>query len=141
MLKVLLAQLFALVAFSAAAQASGELRLYGASGDGKAVEYAISEKRAEKLPRWESSQQALPLSVADAVARAQVWMKEQNPTIESFSPNRIELKHVSASRLRGLWYYSVGFDAIVNGNTMYSWSFEAVVLMDGSIVVPRVSKP
>ena len=138
------AALFGLIlsicAFAANAESREEVRLYGASGDGKAIEYAITTSRAEQTPRWGSAKQGLPLSVSEAVAKADTWMRQQNPTIQSFSPNRIELKHVSATNIVGLWYYSIGFDAEMNGNTVYSWSLEAVVLMDGSIVAPRPVK-
>jgi hypothetical protein len=117
----------------------GDVSLHKSQGDGKSFDYFIPQGRAEKLPKWEPTQPTIPLSIKDAVARAQVWMKKQNPKIDSFAPRSIELKRVSARGV-GLWYYTIAFDGVVGTEQMFSWSLQAVVLMDGSIVEPKLEK-
>ncbi len=121
-------------------QIRGEVPLFKAHNDGNVIDYSITQARAEKLPKWDPTQQTVPLQVHDAVAKAQVWVKKQNPKIESFAPNRIELGRVSYGRFFGLWYYTVGFDAVVGNQRMHGWGLQAVVLMDGSIVEPQQEK-
>ena len=122
------------------ARAESSLLLYSASGDGKSFEYAIPISRAATLPAWKAQAQVLPLSVNDAIAKARVWVRSKNPKFEAFVPNDVSIKRSASSEFGDVWYYSIGFDGVVGGVRMYSWSLVAVVLMDGSIVEPKVGK-
>jgi hypothetical protein len=121
-------------------QSRGEVPLFKTHNDGKVIDYSISPNRAEKLPKWDPTQPAIPLQLHEAVAKAQSWIKKQNPKIDSYVPNRIELGRVSYGRFFGLWYYTVGFDGVVGGQRMHGSGLQAVVLMDGSIVEPQPDK-
>jgi hypothetical protein len=121
-------------------QTQGEVPLFTLQNEGKAIDYSISEARADKLPKWDPSQPTIPLQINEAVSKAQAWIKKKNPKIESFVPNHIELGRVSYGRFFGLWYYTVGFDGVVGGQRMFGWGLQAVVLMDGSIVEPKPDK-
>lgn len=122
------------------AQGRGEVPLFKAQNEGKVLDYSISQARAEKLPKWEPQKPSIPLPIHDAIAKAQAWTQKQNLKIESLVPNRIELDRVSYGKFFGLWYYRIGFDAVVGGQRMHAWGLQAVVLMDGSIVEPLKEK-
>lgn len=142
-MKNFLATIFVLILIGACpayAQAQEDVPLFKAQNENKVIDYSISQARADKLPKWDPAQPTIPLQIHEAVAKAQAWIKKQNPKIESFVPNRIDLGRVSYGRFYGLWYYTVGFDGVVGGQRMYSWGLQAVVLMDGSIVEPKPEK-
>lgn len=138
--RLLVTSLVLLAVLPAHAQTRGEVPLFKAHNDGKVIDYSITQARAEKLPKWDPLQPSAPLPIHDAVAKAQTWLKKQNPKIESFVPSRIELGRVSYGRFFGLWYYTVGFDGVVGNQRMHGWGLQAVVLMDGSIVEPQQEK-
>ncbi len=129
----------AIASFSVHGYSQGDVPLHKSQGDGKSFDYSVSQARVEKLPKWDPTQPTLPLSVKDAVAKAQIWMKKQNPKFDLFAPRSIELRRVSM-RGTGLWYYTIAFDGVVGTEQMFSWSLQAVVLMDGTVVEPKLEK-
>lgn len=139
-LRIIIALLSAIVALPVVAQTQGEVPLFKSQTDGRVTDYSISQSRAEKLPKWDPTQPNVPLSIRDAVAKADGWLRKRNPKIEAFVPGRIELGRVSYGPFFGLWYYTIAFDGVVGKQRMHSSGLVAVVLMDGSIVEPQPEK-
>jgi hypothetical protein len=70
-------------------------------------------------------------------------LKQQNPEVKAFESSTVNVARgygVFAQRDR--WYYNISFDPVVGGRRLAgNAGFLVVVLMDGSVVEPRVEAP
>ena len=128
------------ISSGAIAQSREEVPLFTSRTNGKVFEYAVDAARAEKQPKWSPSKTPPPLSIADAVGRADAWIKKRNPRIDTFVPRRIELSSILYGEFTGVWYYRISFDGMIDGHRLSATDFNSVVLLDGSVVEPRPGK-
>jgi TonB family protein len=106
--------------------------------------YEISQERASGLPTWE--QQAAsepPLSISEARKTAETWLMSRTPEVKTFELNALSLSRTPAPpgtcRGGGCWYYRLTFDPVIAGRRLPgAGDFTVIVLIDGSIVEPRI---
>jgi hypothetical protein len=105
--------------------------------------FAVTATRLSKTPTWSPGKGWPPVSLDQALTTAQQWISKVNPKLERFSPMDIRLScaypnlGVAGERR---WFWSITFDAFLGEYTLGGGPLEAVVLMDGSIVEPRITR-
>jgi TonB family protein len=120
-----------------------------AGQDGTRYQFEISEERADALPLWDQREAAEPLlSMREARRKAEAWLTSRTPEIATVELSGVSLAKVLARlptgpcTARSCWYYRVSFDPVVGGHRLYGGGdFTVVVLLDGSVVEPRIERP
>ena len=130
-----------------AAQSRPVITITNAIGqDGTRYQYEISQERADRLPLWDQRvAPEAPLSMSAARKAAEAWLTARTPEIKTFElASQLFVRMscgVDRSRV-GCWYYRIVLDPVVGGRRLNGGGdFTVVVLLDGSIVEPRVDKP
>jgi len=131
------------VSIGARAQFGSQVDLFSyTDADGVSEKFVITPGRAEKIPKWEPARTPPPLSLEQAVAVADTWLKKKYPDVKAFSISRITIAELSPRpTYANRWYYELDFDAIVGGKRGGGSRFMAVVLFDGSVVEPKPNTP
>jgi TonB family protein len=114
--------------------------------DGTRYIYEIPGERANALPQWEPRlAPEPPLSMSAARKAAESWLTSRIPEIKTFEVSSLFFAKVfqglptGPCRTVSCWYYRITFDPVVGGRRLAGGSdFAAVVLIDGSIVEPRI---
>lgn len=105
--------------------------------------WTITGDRFSAQPEWTPSSGTLPLTINKAVEIAESWIESKNPELKSYAVSGIE---IASQRNLGQerWFYKISFQPVIGGQRMNMMGnlgqFLAVVLLDGSIVEPRVQK-
>jgi TonB family protein len=107
--------------------------------DGTRYLYEISPERASLLPRWDQrAGSEPPLSLGGARKAAEAWLTSRAPEVKALDLTSLSFLNTNPA---GLWYYRLTFDPLVGGRRLPGGrDFTAVVLLDGSIVEPRVEQ-
>jgi hypothetical protein len=100
--------------------------------------FCASYDSVMKSPEWDGKSDTPPLNIAEAISIGQKWLKKENPKLDVFQIREISISRVGNSEIKDRWYYSLDFQAVVGGRTLYGSPFNAVILMDGTIVKPRI---
>ncbi len=100
--------------------------------------FCASYDSVMKTPEWDGKSDTPPLKLSEAMTIGQSWLKKENPKFEDFQIREISISRVGNSEIKDRWYYSLDFQAIVGGRTLYGSPFNAVILMDGTLVEPRI---
>jgi TonB family protein len=116
--------------------------------DGTRYQFEIPEKRADTLPPWDQrAASEPPLSMTEARRIAEAWLTSRTPEIKTFELSGLSLVKVpprlptGPCAAGGCWYYRASFDPVVGGRRLSGGGdFTVVVLLDGSIVEPRVEQ-
>ena len=134
---------FLAVSLARASAAQMSTLATSADQDGRRYVYEISQDRADALPQWD--QQATPdppLSMGEATKAARAWLTSRTPEIKIFELSALNLLNVPArpgTCRRGCWFYRMNFNPVIGGRRLAGGGdFTVVVLMDGSIVEPRL---
>lgn len=96
-----------------------------------AYDFSISEARFDSQPAWEPGKQPVPLGIDKALQLAGAWIKKQTWSRQFESFDTITLKHQDTC-----WYYCVNFN--LDDEHAGLQSREVIVLLDGSLVEPRL---
>jgi TonB family protein len=107
--------------------------------DGTRYQYEISQERASGLPRWDQrAGSEPPLSMGVARRAAEAWLTARAPEIKTLELTSLSLLNLNPA---GVWHYRLTFDPLVGGRRLSGGrDFTVVVLLDGSIVEPRVGE-
>jgi TonB family protein len=107
--------------------------------DGTRYQYEISPERASALPRWdERAGSEPPLSMGEARKAAEAWLTSRAPEAKTLELTSLNLLNLNPA---GVWHYRLTFDPLVGGRRLSGGrDFTVVVLLDGSIVEPRVEQ-
>ena len=86
---------------------------------------------------------SIPLSLADAVAKAKVWLEQTCPDFTNFKLQRVSLGRVSHPWIENRWSYGLNFTATAVQNNKGAYSavsrtFPIWLLLDGTIVAPKI---
>jgi TonB family protein len=109
--------------------------------------YDVSEDRISRLPQWDQhATPEPPLSMRAATQAAEAWLISRNREIRAFEASNLMLLWVAPAagpdgvcRRVECWYYRLAFDPVVGGRRLPGGgAFTVIVLMDGSVVEPRV---
>lgn len=103
---------------------------------GEHLEWSIPESRISKSPRWNSTQEQVPLSVRDALANSCSWVKRKT------EGGACDLEEIcirpfayESNAFRGIYYYKIMYGVRPFDN------LPCIVLMDGSVVEPKSTWP
>lgn len=100
--------------------------------------FAITEERARLLPVWEPERGDPPLPMARAVAIGLEWARKAHPEPE-IRLSSLDVRPVDDEAAIFPWYYVVEF-ALGEEGVLGPREIRLVVLMDGTVVPPRVGK-
>jgi hypothetical protein len=112
--------------------------LYATNPDGIEEKLILPDEIMKKAPQWSPDMGEPALPVANAHVAALNWSKTigRNVRLE-----QINLKEHGCPHLKGYWYYEFLFKPTDNSrNVGYGCCYHVAVLMDGTIVVPRIAK-
>ena len=129
--------------------ASAEVELGTASscsdrGEGPTFTFIVTVTRFLRTPAWSPGKGSPPVSLDQALVRAQRWLAKVNPSLVPPSPRDFHLSYVSSNPEasgEGRWFWCISFDAPDGGSADGCVPWNAYVLMDGSMVEPRVESP
>jgi TonB family protein len=126
---------------SAAAGQSGAARLLSIPrGDGMQTLWEIPRERFEALVPWTLSAGPAPLSLNDAMTAARAWLKERMPQAAEWPAIRMPLQPIGRSAFYGLVFApETVATATIPPSASDPRTVTVVVLLDGSIVEPRVT--
>ena len=102
--------------------------------------WEVPSKKWASQSKWTpTSNTAPPLSIAKAVELGESWLRRQHSDINKLAVNKVALRtpSQSGSDARDGWFYSVEFQPIVAGRKFWGGALVVVVLLDGTVVVPR----
>lgn len=105
--------------------------------DGREIGLYLPEDKLRSAPEWTPGMGEPPLSVSAAVETAMAWGKEKYSQFESVSVREISLTKTSCSRASN-WYYTIEFVLFFNGSPLYGSGAFVGIMMDGTVVEPRV---
>jgi Ca-activated chloride channel family protein len=109
--------------------------------------YDVSEEQSSRLPQWDQhATPEPPLSMRAATQAAEAWLISRNREIRAFEASNLMLLRVAPAAVPDgvcghveCWYYRLAFDPVVGGRRLASGgAFTVIVLMDGSVVEPRI---
>lgn len=142
--KIILFSLFALFLFSNPTFARDDCDgvHMGSHSDMNGVRtlFCASNDSIMKTPEWDGNTDNPPLKISEALAIGQKWLKKSNPKIDDFQVRNISITRVGNSDIKNRWYYSLDFQAVIDGRTLFGSPFNVVILMDGAVVEPKISK-
>jgi len=107
---------------------------YDVEGHGKKRIYSALRRQIVASPNW-SGKGKLPLSVGDAVARAEKHLMAADPTHTQLSLNSVGLHMIAAEKVVDRWYFALSFQSKRRVATGWKLdSLRVVMLMDGTII-------
>ncbi len=90
-----------------------------------------------KTPEWDGNSDTLPLKLSEAIILGQKWLKKANPKFDDFQVREISISRVGNSKIKDRWYYSLDYQSVVEGRTLYGSPFIVKILMDGAVIEPK----
>jgi TonB family protein len=117
--------------------------------DGASYFFEITPDRANRLPWWDQSiSPDPPLSASDARRAGERWLKLRNPQVARFDlVSSILMRSVSGTvsaacgGISGCWHYRLSFEPMDGARQLPGGpDYIAVVLLDGTIVEPRIDQ-
>lgn len=108
--------------------------------DGTRSEISARPDQVAASPTWDGEGEP-PLAISAAVKAASDWMKDAHPGFTEFTIQRLELARVYAPGASGRWTYQLTLDASgMLGGVVVKHQFQAVVLLDGTVIQPTPYK-
>jgi hypothetical protein len=108
-------------------------------GDASGVRrvYSTSEASLLSVPEWNPEKDAPPLPIAKAVASAREWLRKKHPKFDDVRLRDIHLQEVQCSSVpRHRWFYTLGFDPVIDGQAFWGGHLSVVILTNGTIIEP-----
>lgn len=122
-----------------AAQPSAVL-LLAEGRDNVMQDWEVSREKWRAQPRWSpSSANPPPLPIAKAVQLAESWARERHADVSKLVVSQVELRiqTQSGSGVDDGWFYRIELQPVIAGRKAWGANLVAVVLFDGTVVVPR----
>lgn len=119
---------------------ASDVYLLGEGRDNVMQKWVASRDQWRAQPNWTpSSATEPPLSVSKAAQIAETWLRKQHPDIARMTLSQVALRVQSSSGtgIEDRWFYRIEFQPIVAGKKVWGADLVAVVLLDGSVVVPK----
>lgn len=139
MLRWILIAALSLSAASALAYDESKIELQDRT-DGDRVRQVVMPDFAvvARTPEWKPEKGWPALRVDTAVQAAVARLKAANPKYDSLETTEISIESVRDSRLPNRWYLFLDFEPIIDGRKLHGPGFWAVVLLDGTVLLPEV---
>lgn len=110
--------------------------------DGTSYRWEIPRPTAVALAPWNPTASPVPLSIGDAAQTGEAWLRQRNQEFKAFEITNVNLSRMQPTLMPDRWFYRLDFDPIVEGRRLVGGGkYVAVVLLDGTVVEPRVEKP
>lgn len=132
--------LLALVPAVAGAQHQRAVFLQGEGRDNIMQRWEIARDKWQSQPRWMPTFDAPPpLTIAKAVELGEAWLRKRHPDLKKLVVSQVTLKGIAESGpgTTDGWFYRIEYQPVVAGKRLWGGEFVAVVLFDGTVVVPR----
>ena len=100
----------------------------------------VSREKWRAQPKWSpASANSPPLPIAKAVELGESWLRKRHTDITKLAVSQVTLRGQSASGpgIDDGWFYRIEFQPIIAGKKVWGADLVAVVLFDGTVVVPR----
>ena len=118
------------------AEPPAALSLTVRSPEGLEFSLKVSKEEAERSPEWDIEEgQPVPLSMKLAIDLARDSVKNQNPDIDVFELQGVDIQRFGGG-LGNRWYYIISFRPNVGGRTLPGSGYTALILMDGTVKEP-----
>ncbi len=98
----------------------------------------LSEDHFLGAPIWNPGSGEPPLTVGRAVNIALDWAKRTLPKYDGVKFSDLQLISYQCRRSEPRWYYRIDYLPMFDGNEVYGARGWLAVLMDGSVIEPRV---
>ncbi len=117
--------------------------------DGTRQTFSITEQSAAHVPEWSPEKDDKPpLSISRAITLAKDWARKQYPKENKPDIGTISMRRIKWPEMMNRWFYVIEFSKYLQGYTtdgvpvtgMTKDPTFIVVLMDGTIVRPVISK-
>lgn len=129
-----------LCSLAAVASAAGDSRVHLEDRtDGSGVRKVVMPDRAivERTPEWQPESGWPLLKLDAAVAAAVASLKSVHTKIDDFELTQATVHRVGDSSLPNRWYLFLDFDPRIDGSRLFGGSYWAVVLLDGTVLLPE----
>ncbi len=118
------------------------------SVNGVTYEFSTPESIAQKIPSWTPGKDDAPLSISQAATKALDWIRKQPGKYDEICINSLEAfrfqiwtpQKNGRISLCDKWYYRVDYYLVANGKMTGSTPSSVAVLMDGTVIPPKVVK-
>ena len=110
--------------------------------DGGRVAVYVEEHALSTYPAWEPGRGDVPVSIAEALAAVEAWVKKYNPHYGKVVFNEVILKQVRSHDRKLYWHYLVRYrETLEDGAVSPKESIAAVFLNGGVVPVMALPKP
>lgn len=107
--------------------------------DGTRVALYLPDDKIARAPKLDPEASPPPLAISEAVAAAKSWA-----ATEYHQCDKVEVRHIETNdlgfRRKGGWYYIIELVGYVKGMPLFGGDLYAAVLMDGTVVAPKVEQ-
>ena len=111
------------------------LNLFTSKGN---FSYTVSTELANRLPKWNSAKEQPPLEIGRAIKIASRTDGRPLPNGTRTSLHEVRLSRTASSEKVLVWFYQIDLQPI--GQAPDGPNIPIIILMDGSIVSPKVYK-
>ena len=122
----------------AALACNGDATYTSTNGAGVKTALFLTEDHFLGAPTWTPGAGEPPLTVGRAVSIALDWAGRSLPKYDGVKFRDLQLITYQCRRGQPRWYYRIDYLPIFDGNEVYGARGWLAVLMDGSVVEPRV---
>jgi hypothetical protein len=139
-MKTLSILLLALVPAFAGAQSQRAVFLQGEGRDNIMQKWEVARDKWQAQPKWTpASDSPPPLTIAKAAEAGETWLRKRHPDLKKLVVSQVTLKAQGESGpdTREGWFYRIEYQPVVAGKRLWGGEFIAVILFDGTVVVPR----
>ncbi|MFA7096090.1 MAG: hypothetical protein WC383_06350 [Gammaproteobacteria bacterium] len=105
--------------------------------DGTRVVLYLPDEQVAKAPKWDPELEPPPFSISEAIAAAKAWAAKEYHQFDKVAVRQIEINDLGFRR-KGSWYYVISLIGYVKGMPLYGGDLYVAVLMDGTIIAPRM---
>ncbi len=107
----------------------------------KEFHFEIPSTMLQATPTWVPESEAVPLSPREAIRLGMPHAQAQRPKFDSCICTSVAITSVESHSKSSHWFYFLHFLPVMDGRTYYSDAIPVVLLLDGSVVEPRVTDP
>jgi hypothetical protein len=112
----------------------------GTKSDGEVVSIVLNGDRIKQTPAWDLMSADPPLSISKSVVLALDWVKKIYPESGAVQIESITIRNYGCKDDFDKWYYLISFTKLVDGRRIHEVGNWVVLLMDGSIVAPTITR-
>jgi hypothetical protein len=116
------------------------ISLMGEGRDNVMQNWEVSREKWRAQPKWNPSFAGPPpLAIAKAVELAESWVRKRHSDVSKLAVSQVLLRtqSQSGSGVEDGWFYRIEFQPMLAGRKVWGAELVAVVLFDGTVVVPR----